>query len=512
VKRKAKLVRSANFKPPLATPTEPEVKLEPIIVRSADLDPQAWAELNFGDLELGDLRRNQRAITIGAAFAANPGGSIPQLFERWSETKAAYTFFGNPAVTPDEIQVTHRDLVLERMGQPGFYLLLEDTSEMSWAGQQPRPGLGPVGESKDGKQGFLLHTTLAAKWPEEAQPKEPGRRPPVELLGIADQQAVVRQAAPAGETRRERLLRERESEVWEATTTRLGTAPPEPAIRWVRVCDRGADIYEFLLSCQQEGHGFVVRAAQDRALLDETGQVGGHLFETARAGAALGEFELELRARPGQAARTAHLSVSATRVCLRAPYRPGSGPGKLPPIECTVVRVWEGSPPAGVEPLEWILLCDAVVTSFEQAREVALQYAARWLVEEFHKALKTGLGAEKLQLEPGQSLMNAVALMSVVALRLLHLREVARRSPEAPAAHSGLSELELAVLEEKARRPLPTVRDVALALGKLGGHLNRKGDGLPGWITLWRGYLKLQALVEGVRLGHNLDRKLKKFR
>jgi hypothetical protein len=93
-----------------------------------------------------------------------------------------------------------------------------------------------------------------------------------------------------------------------------------------------------------------------------------------------------------------------------------------------------------------------------------------------------------------------------------HLREVARRSPEAPAAHSGLSELELAVLEEKARRPLPTVREVTLALGKLGGHLNRKGDGLPGWITLWRGYLKLQALVEGVRLGHNLDRKLQKFR
>ena len=325
---------------------------------------------------------------------------------------------------------------------------------------------------------------------EKARPNQSGRRPPVEVLGIADQQFDVRQPAPAGETQRERLRRERESEVWEAATTRLGTAPPDPAVRWVRVCDRGADIFEFLLSCVNEGHGFVVRAAQNRALIDEEGKVIGHLFETARAQASLGEFELE----------------------LRAPYRPGQGVGKLPPIECSVVRVWEANPPAGVEPLEWILLCDAVVTSFEQAVECTLQYGTRWLSEDFHKALKTGMGAEKLQLEPGESLMNAVALMSAVALRLLHLREVARVAPEAPAATSGLSELELAVLEEKAKRPLPTVREVALALGKLGGHLNRKSDGLPGWITLWRGYVKLQDLVEGVRLSHNLDRKLKKFR
>lgn len=509
---KKKIISIPKNDPLAVRPLPIKVAPEEVVVRSTDLNPQAWAELNFGDLDLGDLRRNQRAITIGAAFAAKPGKSIPQLFDRWSETKAAYAFFGNPAVTPDEIQATHRELVLAQLNQSGIYLLPEDTSEVSWAGQQPREGLGPVGNSKEGGEGFLLHTTLAVKWPKKARPNQSGRRPPVEILGIADQQFEVRQPAPAGETQRKRLQRERESEVWEAATMRLGTAPPDPAVRWVRVCDRGADIFEFLLSCVNEGHGFVVRAAQNRALIDEEGKVIGRLFETARAQASLGEFELELRARPGQAARMARLSVSGARICLRAPYRPGQGVGKLPPLECSVVRVWEANPPAGVEPLEWILLCDAVVTSFEQAVECTLQYGTRWLSEDFHKALKTGMGVEKLQLEPGESLMNAVALMSAVALRLLHLREVARVAPEAPAATSGLSELELAVLEEKAKRPLPTVREVALALGKLGGHLNRKSDGLPGWITLWRGYVKLQDLVEGVRLSHSLDRKLKKFR
>ena len=476
-----------------------------MIVETTELDPQAWAEENFGDLDLGHLQRNQRAITIAAGFAARPGKSIPQTFASWYEVQATYTFFANPAVTPDELQARHRELTLARLQQPGTYLLLEDTTEPAWGGQTARPGLGRVGDKHSTKQGFQLHSCLAVCWPATPQPTAQGQRPPLEVLGLADQQSLVRVAAPPDETRQARLLRARESEVWEAATSRLGTAPDNPAVRWVRVCDRGADIYEFLVNCQAEGHGYVVRAAQDRALLDAAGAPAGHLFATARRQPSLGEFNLVLRARPGQAARTARLSLSATSLTVRAPWRPGHGRGTLPPITCTVVRVWEAAPPAGGAPLEWILLCDAPITTFAQAREVALQYATRWLVEEFHKALKTGLGIEKLQLETGAQLMAAVALLSVVALRLLHLREFVRLAPEEPASASGLSQLELDVLAQKTKRPLPTVRAVALALGRLGGHLNRKRDGLPGWQTLWRGYLTLQTLVEGVRLAHKLE-------
>ncbi len=178
----------------------------------------------------------------------------------------------------------------------------------------------------------------------------------------------------------------------------------------------------------------------------------------------------------------------------------------MPAHACTVVRVWEADPPAGVAPLEWILLCDAEVTTLAQAREIALQYATRWLVEEFQKALKTGMGVEKLQLETGAELIAAVALLSIVALRLLHLREVVRLIPDAPAAATGLRQLELDVLAAKTDRVLTTAQEVALALGHLGGHLNRKSDGLPGWITLWRVYVVLQSLVDGVRLAHKLKK------
>lgn len=475
-------------------------------VKTADLDPQAWAEENFSEIDLGNVKRNQRAVSTAAAFAANPGKSIPQAIGNWYQIKATYAFFANPEVTPDELQARHRELTMERLNQPGVYLLVEDGSDLSWGGKNSRSGLGQMGDRSSTRQGFQLHTSLAVRWPDSIEPDQQGKRPPVELIGIADQQFLVREPVPADETRKQRLSRERESEVWEAATTRIGTAPDTPAIRWIRDCDRGSDIYEFLCSCSDEGHGYVVRAAQDRALIDENGSVTGHLFEVARQQLSLGEFNLELRARPGQSARTARLSLSATRVVMRSPWRPGHGVGTLRPIECTVVHVWEANPAAGVEPLEWILLTDAEVTTFDQAMQVALQYATRWLIEEFHKAIKTGMGVEKLQLETGAELMAAVALMSIVALRLLNLREIVRIVPDAEAEASGLNQLELDILTEKTGRKLETVRDVALALGRLGGHLNRKSDGLPGWITLWRGYVTLQILVDGVRLAHKLKK------
>ncbi|MFN3430218.1 MAG: IS4 family transposase, partial [Candidatus Sericytochromatia bacterium] len=161
--------------------------------------------------------------------------------------------------------------------------------------------------------------------------------------------------------------------------------------------------------------------------------------------------------------------------------------------------------PAGSEPLEWLLLSDQPITTVEQALEVALQYVTRWVIEDFHKALKTGLGAERLYLEDAHRLFAAISVMSVDALRLLELRETLRVTPDAPAEASGLDKLELKILKLKTKRVLKTVNDVNLALGRLGGHMNRKADGPPGLITLWRGMKKLKALVEGARLGSQLS-------
>jgi len=442
-------------------------------------------------------------------MAQRPGGSLPQLFATPYEVKAAYTLFRRPEATPDALQAGHREAVRSALRQPGVYLLLEDTSEMSWSGQQPRAGLGPVGTGAQGAQGFLLHSVLAVRWPREEVGAGAPRRPVVEVLGVYDQQYTVRVSRPQGEKPSDWWAshqRPRESQLWEQAGARLGRPPAEPGRRWVRVCDRGADVYEHLHSCRELGQGFVVRAAQDRALVSSPrGAQSTSLFAAVRQLAALGSCILELRARPGHPARQATLLVSTTAVELRAPRRPGPKAKMAAPVACTVIRAWEPQPPVGVPPLEWILLCDAVVSTLGQALERVQQYATRWLIEEYHKALKSGLGAERLQLETASGLMAAIAVMSVVAVRLLVLREQVRRSPQAAPTEVGLGPLELEVLQLKAARTLTTAREVALALGRLGGHLNRRGDGLPGWQTLWRGMLTLQALVEGARLGRQLS-------
>jgi hypothetical protein len=473
--------------------------------------PPDWAETHFGEVDLGDVRRNQRVVTIATAMATNPAQSLPQMFLHPYDVKAAYHLFDHPEATPEQLQAGHQEVVQARLQQAGRYLLLEDTSEMSWAGHAPIPGLGPIGSGAAGLQGFHLHTMLAVRWQWEgrATTRWPGR-PSVELLGLPVQHYHVRQTRAAGQPvnhAKSSRQETRESQWWQAAGAALGPAPAAAGIEWTRVCDRGADIYEQLVSCTALHHRFIIRAAQDRCLTDAEGrQSTGALWATAQAQAALGSFALELRARPGQAARTAQLQVSAVPVWLRAPQRPGQSPGNLPPVRVTVVRVWEAAPPPGVAALEWVLLTDWPVADYAQALEVALAYATRWLLEEFHKALKTGNRAEDLQLETAARLFAAIALKSIVALRLLDLRERVRLAPDAPAEQAGLNELELQVLRQVVRRPLPTVRDVALALGRLGGHMNRKADGLPGWQTLLRGMTKLTDMVEGASIALKLKR------
>jgi len=445
-------------------------------------------------------------------MAVNPDRSIPKMFIHPYDIKAAYNFFSHPDATPDNLQLAHREVVLEQMHRAGRYLLLEDTSEMSWSGKKPIAGLGPVGPGASGLQGFHLHSVLAVRWACEAKVTDHWpRRPAVEVLGLPVQHYHVRELRPKGEPANNSKVikrRARESQWWMKAGEAIGPAPEDEQIEWSRVCDRGADIYEMLISCGELDHRFVIRAAQDRCLTNEQGrEVTGKLFATARAQEALGAFALELRSRPRQPARTAQLQVSAIQVWLRGPQRPGKGPGYLPPVCCNAVRVWEANPPPGTEPLEWILLTDWLIESYAQALEVALAYSTRWLIEEFHKALKTGTKAEELQLETAESLFAAIAIKSIVALRLLDLRERVRLAPDAPAEQAGLNELELAVLREILNRPIKTVREVALAIGRLGGHMNRKRDGMPGWQTLFCGMEKLNNLVEGARIAF----KLKKF-
>jgi len=465
-----------------------------------------WAQTPFGGTVLGNSRRSARVCTLVSGWACQPGASIRCVSGGHGyASKAAYQVLAQ--ATPDALQAPHRQVVHQQLQAPGTYLLIEDTTALSWPESSARrPGLGPVGPGKATRQGVLLHSLVAAQWP--AQDPDPvAKRPALPLRGLLDQPFPVRQPVPEAEKShphggsRPRQGRPRESALWRQSLREVG-APPA-GTRWVVVADRGADIYEHLPQCPAQGLGFVVRAAQNRARVAGPDKApAGCLFAVARAQASAGTFALALRGRPGQPARAVvrHLSACAG-LALRAPQRPGGATGKGAPVPCSVVRVWEQTAPDAAGPgLEGLLLSDQPVTDRAQALVCARQYASRWLIEDFHKALKTGLRAEKRQLQTAARLFAAVALLSVVVLALVDLRERSRLTPDLPAEATGLETTHLRVLRQRSRRPVQTVRDVFLALAALGGHLGRRGDGPPGWQTLWLGLRSLRLLVEGVRL------------
>jgi hypothetical protein len=458
-----------------------------------------FAAIHFAGARLGDRRLSKRATFIAGSMALKPGSSIPRLFDGSRPVKAAYEFFDHSNATPSNIQAGHNELVRRAIAETkGIMLLIEDTSEFVFNGREPIEGLGPVGPGAKDNQGFHLHTVLCVQPPKEGLYCAEKRREPVGIIGLLHQEYYIRTPRPKGEKRSDSYAtrkRARETQLWERSTETIGRAPA--GVRFIRVGDRGADIYASLRRYVELDHGYVIRAARDRVLEDEEEK----LFEKARS---LDFFEgsmtIDLRARPGQKARTAKLRLAAAPVNLRSPQLPDHKPGTLPAIDCWIVRITEENPPEGVEKLEWLLLTDEPANSFEKARETALRYASRWIIEDYHKAIKSGLGAEALQLETKERLFAAIALMAVVALRLIDLRERVRLDPEAPASQSGLSSFQLKVLAHKLSRKLTTVRDVALAIGRLGGHMNRKGDGMPGMKTLWLGMITLEALSEGARI------------
>ncbi len=346
-----------------------------MITENQTQSPREWAIEHFGGAELSHVKRVDRTITIAEAMAASPGKSLSEMFAHRYDLTAAYTFFRQPEVTPDNLQAGHRELVLCEMEKPGRYLMIADTSEVLCTKTGEIIGLGPVGASKDKQIGFHLHSVLVVRWPSEPN-QTPPRRPTVEILGLADQQYHVRQ--PRSEKnkahaslRRSLPAEELESSLWEKASRRVGPAPDREDVVWIKVGDRGADIFDHLSECKKQGHRFIVRARQDRVLLTVDGKRAGKLFETVRATASCGELELELRFRPGQAARRARLQVSFTPLILRAPQVAGQGPGEREPVACMVVRLWEPDPPAGAKALEWILLTDLEVTNFEQDRGLA---------------------------------------------------------------------------------------------------------------------------------------------
>lgn len=449
----------------------------------------SFGERNFGHLDLGDARRTRRLVWAADEILAHPAEPLPDKFLDPAGYRAVLRLANRPEVTHAAILGAHAGVALDRLrgpGGPAVVVLAEDTTELDFSGHSTL-ALGPIGNG--GGQGYECHGTLAV---------DPDSR---EALGLLDQILHRRpRLARAAGVRASREDPARESLLWLAAASNVGAAPDGKL--WVRVCDRGADTFEYLEHMTANRLPFVFRSGHNRAL--EAGDGGDRgdgpvlLHDRLRALPAQASWDVGVSGQPGRPARVAAVCAAAERARLRAPHvrrgRHGRGP-----VEAWAVRVWEPSPPGGAEPLEWLLLTDQDVSDPAALRRAVGYYECRSVVEEFHKGMKTGAGVEKLQLQSRAGLEPLIALLSVVAVALLNLRVAARdegAAQEPARRHVPPSWVEvLSTWRHNEVRDL-TVREFTIALARLGGHLNRKSDGLPGWLTLWRGWERLHTMLE----------------
>ncbi|HMB06893.1 MAG TPA: IS4 family transposase [Isosphaeraceae bacterium] len=414
-----------------------------------------WAAAQFGAADLGDARRTDRLVSTMAAIARAPDESLPRQLGSVAGVKAAYRLFDCGAVTREAVMDPHLVQCRAEAARHPIVLMVHDDTTLDFSTHRRLKGAGRVGDDRG--TGFLAHSCLAVL-------------PAGAILGLAHQAIWAR--PPKGVA-----PQTRESAVWAETGVTIGR-PPVGTL-FVSVADRGADVFEHLESVRQTGWDAVVRAAQDRRLV-----TGGGALTALRAAPAMGAATVPTR--QGEV-----VVCVAWRDLQLLPPRPG--PADRAPLRVRGVPVWNDT-------LEWLLLTTRPVESLDQALEIIVWYSQRWRVEEFHKAWKTGCRAEQRQLEEADRLVPLLGALAIVAVRLLGLRDAARRDGAAPA---DVPETTIRILAAKLQRPpesFATNRAFLRGVARLGGFLARKSDGEPGWQTIWKGWCVLRTLIEGFEL------------
>lgn len=467
---------------------------------SADL-PQLADEVD--GVQFGDKRLNARLSKLLDDVARQPALSFPAIYEDAEESlEGAYRFFNNPRVSYDQIARGHARATLHRAREERIVIAAHDTSEISYGADTVRDGLGHL---HAGGKGFFGHFALLLT-------ADLTHRP----LGIAASSLWVRAPIPEelkGKKNRKKRRRQKrpedlESRRWGKQISEIDTLAGED-LEVIHVCDREADDYGFFAILVTQHARFVVRARSDRKVVgdpplklrEKLTKLPFHVQIQVPISERKHRRDSPLHAKqvhPDRKARIATLNVYAGKVELVRPDRSSSS---LPTLPLNVVWVHEDD--CEEAPIDWVLYTTEPIDTHEQVLAVINYYRARWRIEEFFKALKSGCSLEKRQLVSYKALTIALAISLPIAWRLLLLRSIARDEPDAPAT-AVLSPLQIDVLNASLREKNrlgnnPTARQALLAVAALGGF--QKHNGEPGWQIIGRGYEKLIQRVLAYRQG-----------
>ena len=309
-------------------------------------------------------------------------------------------------VEPEAIACGGYKRCAQLAGESEELLAVEDTTTVSYGHEGSRE-LGDVGgKERSKKRGFMVHSVILLE-------ERSGT-----TVGLIEQTRWCREKGSRGKRhkRKERAYEDKERFKWERASRRVTARLGEVMGRVISVCDREADVYEYLGYKTRCDERYVVRSSWDRRVKGEWRRLNEELANAPK----LGEETVKVEQRGGRRARTAQLELRACRVRLRAPKRLG-GAGE---IEVNAVLAQEYEVPEGENGLCWLLLSSESIESLSAVRRVLRIYRMRWRVEEFHKAWKSGAGVEQRRMRGADNLERIAVVLAFVAVRLLQLREV----------------------------------------------------------------------------------------
>jgi len=474
----------------------------------------SWAAEEFDDVSFGDKRLNARLIKLCDRFSDAPESPINQACLDWAETKAAYRFFQNDKVEVGKMLATHRCKTAQRAKEHKTVLALQDTSYFVYTNHRKTEGLGKM-SLKKGKNvkniysnGLIMHICLAVTT--KGLP-----------IGLLDQKIFSRKLRKKNnsKTKPHDYLPREDKESYRWLEALENTKEVTGCTQIVTVCDREADLYELFNHSRQIDAPVLIRANADRTINRKYRYAEKDvekLWEHMRKQTDSGSYVVEVSKRSKtkhtkeREARTAIVTVRFDSFTLNPPRNNiKHSTENLPDIEMHAVYVLEENPPVGEEAIEWMLLTNLPVISYEDAYEKVLWYCLRWRIEMYFKVLKSGFMVESCRLGHADRLAKYLTVMSIVAWRLFMITLIARTDPTTSCS-TFLTDQEWKVLflhtnkNKTIPKKPPSIGIIVIWIAKLGGYLARKSDGPPGTITLWRGWKRLADLTEGLKLADQL--------
>jgi hypothetical protein len=471
----------------------------------------SWIDHELAGCVFPDERLGRRFTVLMEQLAHGLGQTLPLACGDWASTKAAYRFLDNRRVSEEEILAGHFQATRARLASiVGPILVLHDTTEFSFTrsdtqaiGQTRKAPAGP--QKIDGRWrlhtvcGILMHSSLAVTT--EGLP-----------LGLTAVKLWTRKKfkgtnalkgkgmnGGAHSINATRIPIEKKESIRWLQNVRQSVANLGEGDRCVHIGDRESDIYELFCDCESLKTHFVMRTCVDR----RSGDGGRTVTEAMRQQRVKAVHRVEVRDTKGRPS-TAVLEIKYHRLQVCPPIGKEK---RYPDLTLTVIHAQERGQPKGRDRVDWKLITNLPVTCKADAIEKLDWYTLRWKIETFHKILKSGCRAEDSKLRSAERLANLIAILCILAWRVLWLCMVHRASPELPAKLV-FTDTEITLLERlvpmKDGLRKRTVGRFLIRLARLGGYLDRTRDPPPGNMVLWRGMARLTDIHLGFTLAEDV--------